>query len=44
MLDISRRCVKGRVLLGLWRVNQAVENVLPVVERLVGNDRHSDPA
>ena len=39
MLDICWRCVRQRVLLGLWLVNQAEENVPPaagwVLRRMV---------
>ena len=39
VLDICWRCVRERVLLGLWVVNQAEESVLPaagwVLRRMV---------
>ena len=39
VLDICWRCVRQRVLLGLWLVNQAEESVLPaarwVLRRMV---------
>lgn len=35
VLDICWRCVRQRVLLGLWLVNQAEESVLPAARQVL---------
>ena len=35
MLDICWKCVRERVLLGLWLVNQVEESVLPAAGRIL---------